>query len=145
MPPKDVQRRFYPFGPSTSPTLFHYQKLKQHFKQKIESEANQLVGTISANQSFINTAAALAFRKAHNSPLLSNSVDSPITRDSSPPAAQNLRSQLESNPYTSTPYTPYAVGFRPLSKKLNRTQSAPLPFGLPLLQAAGKWTFTNTY
>lgn len=110
-----------------------------------------MVGSIASNQSFINdqafinSAVASAFRRAHHfSPILSNSLDStgPITtqRDS-PPACQNLRdlrSQLESSGYHSTAqYSPYQVTFKPLnSRKLNRTQSAPLPFGLPLLQRA---------
>ena len=139
---KDVHRRFYQFGPSTSPTLLHHKKLKNHFRKKID---HGLEANLIENQSFINTSAAMAFRNAHNSPLPSNSLDSALTRDSSPPA-QNLtaaRNQLDYQPLI-TSYAPYAVGFRPLTKKLNRTQSAPLPFGLPLLRAAAAINQTTT-
>ena len=77
--------RFYP---STSPTLLHYQKLKQHFKQRLEKEAmnSNIIGPtnniIAANQTFINNSqfinsAAASFRsqRQFGSPLLSNSVD----------------------------------------------------------------------
>lgn len=143
----DIHRRFYTSGSSTSPTQHYYQKLRQHYNKQrlehtIEKESSNLVGSIASNQSFINdqsfinSAATSAFRRAHCSPLLSNSLDNPISQRDSPPA-QNLRNQLESSAFQSTPYSPYAVSFKPLnSRKLNRTQSAPLPFGLHLLQAA---------
>jgi len=124
----DVHRRFYPAGASsTSPTqLYYHQKMrhKHRFEHTIEKETSNLVGSIASNQSFINdpafinSAVAASFRRAHCSPLLSNSLDNPISQRDSPPAAQSA--------FQSTPYSPYAVVFKPLvNKKLNRTYSAP--------------------
>ncbi|KAK4337052.1 hypothetical protein RND71_044128 [Anisodus tanguticus] len=104
--------------------------------------SSSAVGSISLNQSFINTATAASFRKTHGvAPLLvSNSVDSPLTRDSSPPTMNHSfqthsDQQFNSNQNFSTgmPINPTVASIRSLRKPLNRTQSAPLSFGYPIL------------
>lgn len=124
--------RFYPS--TTSPTLFHHQKLKKHFRERLSREvvnANAL-GSIVSNQSFINNDHySFLKQKQVGSLLLSNnSVDNNINqnRDSPPSSSvvQNLRNKTEQI------YNPYCVSFKPLSKKLSRTHSAPLPFGIQL-------------